>query len=223
MQEAVIDTTITTEDGVDLIADVYMVGTPGSPGVVLLHMIPPNHSKANFPANFIEALTDLGINVINVNRRGAPGSDGVAMEAYTGPNGKWDARAGYDFLVDHPCGVPADQIVMVGASNGTTSAVDFSVWAAGDDAAQQPAGLVFLSPGGYTENQNGLQANMDTLGHPILFNYPTSEAGYNNGVAGWAPDAWDFVEYNPGSHGTGMFATNAESVDETATWIDGVI
>jgi hypothetical protein len=216
----VADQQIQTEDGINLIADVYTTGEVGAPGVVLLHMIPPGNSKSNFPESFITALTDKGLNVINVNRRGAPGSEGMALDAYSGPLGKWDARAGVDFLVNHACAAAAGKIAVVGASNGTTSAVDFSVWAAGDDAAEQPAALVFLSGGGYTENQNGLQANVATLGHPILFNYPASEAAWNVAAAGFGPDSWDFVEYSPGAHGTQMFQSNQESIAATADWID---
>jgi hypothetical protein len=181
-------------------------------------MIPPSNDKSNFPPEFIDALRDKGLNVININRRGAPGSEGVAADAYTGPLGKWDAEVGV--LALRGCGVSQSEIAIVGASNGTTSAVDYSVWAAGEDGYEQPAGLVFLSGGSYTENQNALMANVDVLdNHPILFNYPQSEAAWNTTVMGWAPGDWDFQEYVPGAHGTGMFGTNPASITDTADWI----
>ncbi|GEM_PF-2430627 len=223
VEQALLDTTLVTDDAVALIADTYMLGQVGAPAVVLLHMIPPNNSKANFPGSFVELLTARGFNVVNVNRRGAPGSEGVATEAYIGPNGKWDVKAAYDYLTDHPCQVPAGQIVVIGASNGTTSALDFSLYAAGEDSVEQPRGLVFLSAGGYTGgNQGGLQTNMAALGHPILFNYPSAETAYNEAVSGWAPAAWNFQEYAPGAHGTGMFGSNPESASATADWVEAL-
>ena len=72
----------------------------------------------------IDALVERGFTVLNVDRRGAGDSGGVAREAYTGPNGRLDAVAARAFLLDSACGVAPDRIAFVGASNGTTTIVD---------------------------------------------------------------------------------------------------
>ena len=218
------EVTLTTEDGVELIADSYTTGVAGSPGVILLHMIPPSNSKSNYPAAFIEPLVQRGFNVINVNRRGAPGSGGVASEAYTGPNGKFDAKAGYEFLVGHACATPAAAIAVVGASNGTTTTIDFSVYAAATTGVEQPAALVLLSGGTYTEGQNTISGNLDALdNHPVWLGYPTAEASWNLGVEAVAPQDWQFVEYSPGSHGTLLFGSDSDSITNVIDFIDGVL
>jgi hypothetical protein len=222
--ETVANITLTTDDGVDLVADSYTTGTVGDPGVILLHMIPPGNSKANYPATFIDPLVARGFNVINVNRRGAPGSGGTATEAYLGPNGKFDAKAGYDYLVAHACATPAASIAVVGASNGTTTTVDFSVYAASEASVEQPAALVFLSGGAYTESQNTISGNIDALDdHPIWLGYPTAEAAWNLGVEAIAPQTWQFTEYSPGSHGTLLFGSDSDSITDVIDFLDGVL
>ncbi len=216
--------TLQTDDGVELIADLYTTGTTGNPGVILLHMIPPSNSKANFTTAFIEPLVARGFNVLNVNRRGAPGSGGVATDAYTGPNGKLDAKAAYDFLIAHQSATPSTAIAVVGASNGTTTTTDFSVFAAGVRSTDQPAALVFLSGGSYTENQNSMKDNLTALSnHPIYFAYPPGESAWNIGIQGFAPANWTFTQYSPGAHGTGLFASNPEVITDVINFIDGVL
>ena len=55
--------TLTTRDGVALEADRY-AGQPGCPGIVLLHMIPPSNTRADWPDNFISKLTAHGWSVL---------------------------------------------------------------------------------------------------------------------------------------------------------------
>lgn len=207
-----------TDDGVRLIADFDTPAAIGETGVILLHMIPPN-TKANYPASFRSLLTGRGHVVINVNRRGAPGSEGVAEEAYTGPNGKLDAKAGYDTLFGACSGLK--RYVIVGASNGTTTALDFTLFAAGDAGVRAPTALVFLSGGPYTENQSKVADNLETLGAiPAFLAYPPGEAEWNDGIAALAPAQWSFHEYQPGAHGTHLFESNPEVPGEVADFID---
>jgi len=183
-----VELTLTTDDGVDLIADLYSPGQAGGAAVILLHMIPPMFDKSGYPAAFIDPLVGRGLIVLNVNRRGATGSGGVAEEAYTGPNGKLDAKAAYDYLTTQGCDTPPAQIAVVGASNGTTTATDFSVYADAESTVEQPAAMVFMSGGTYTENQNAIAANLDALdNHPIYFAYPQNEATWNEEIAAGAP------------------------------------
>ena len=84
--------TLKTRDGVTLKAD-YYPASPGAPGVVLLHMIPPHWERSSWPTEFIGALHKRGWSVINIDRRGAGESGGVAKEAYEGENGRYDVEA----------------------------------------------------------------------------------------------------------------------------------
>ena len=216
--------TLTTDDGVKLIADHYSTGTTGAPGVLLLHMIPPGNSKANYTSAFIDPLVAKGFDVLNINRRGATGSDGDAMDAYQGDKGKLDAKAGYDYLVAHVCRIDAMRIAVVGASNGTTTATDFSVFAASAADTEQPKALVFLSGGIYTENQHALGANLTVLGaHPVYFAYPPGESAWNEGIQSIAPANWQFVEYSPGAHGTGLVGSNPEVAGDVAGFLEGAV
>ena len=91
--------TLTTRDNVDLEADLY-TGIDGKPGIVLLHMVPPSNTRADYPANFIKKLTCHGWSVVNVDRRGAGGSDGTPEDSYFGPGGAWDVEAAVEALTD---------------------------------------------------------------------------------------------------------------------------
>ncbi len=202
-----------TDDGVTLEADRYTV--PGSArSAILLHMIPPSNDRSNYPASFIEALTCRGISVLNVDRRGAGGSGGVASEAYTGPKGVLDAQAAVTFMGLDAAG---SDFVIVGASNGTTTTLDY-VQEARAAGANMPSRVVFLSGGGYTTAQHALDpVALATL--PWLFVYPAGEAGWNDTVAGTAPATWQFREYTPGAHGTGVFAADASSIELVANFV----
>ncbi len=214
--------TFTTEDGVTLEADLYVPATPSGAAAYLFHMIPPSNDRTNYPASFISALTDRGFVVLNVDRRGAGGSGGVATEAYTGPNGKLDVRAAVDFLAAHPCA--PDRFVLVGASNGTTSVLDYTIFAASEPTAALPAGLVFLTGGGYTENQNMISANRAVLDPlPIDFVFSTAERAWSESHRDTASAAWMFDERTGGAHGTGMFEAVPATVSDVADWMQAQI
>jgi pimeloyl-ACP methyl ester carboxylesterase len=203
---------LTTEDGETLAADLYTSGQKGGRAVVLLHMIPPTNTRRNYPRAFIDALLERGISVLNVDRRGAGGSTGRAQEAYTGPNGKWDAKAAVDFLVAHPCAPDPGRIGVVGASNGTTTALDYAVYAAGAAGAVRPAALVFLTGGAYTETNTRVSAQRAVLEPlPIQLVFSTAERAWSAGLQGTAPSTWRFEEYDPGDHGTRMLTVRPEA------------
>jgi pimeloyl-ACP methyl ester carboxylesterase len=211
---------LTTQDGLTLEADLYTTGNPGAPAAVLLHMIPPSNTRSNYPQSFISALTDRGITVLNVDRRGAGGDPALARTAYTGPDGKWDAKAAIDFLLAHPCAPSSDRIALVGASNGTTTAFDYAVYAVGAPEAPAPAALVFLTGGTYTETNNQFTAQravLDSL--PIQFVFSTAERAWSAGKQGSAATTWVFEEYAPGDHGTRMFNVQAPSITAVADFL----
>src|SRR5690606_18492400 len=117
-----------TDDGLTLEADLHTAGV-GGPAVVLLHMAPPTNDRTNWPDDLIAQLVASGVTVLNVDRRGTAASGGLAEEAANGPNGVLDAKAAFDFLAYSECLIDIDRIVWVGASNGTTTVLDFAVLA----------------------------------------------------------------------------------------------
>ncbi len=207
----------TTDDGVDLEADHYPVAA-GSPAVVLLHMIPPANTRANYPLAFREALYCRGIAVLNVDRRGAGGSEGVPTEAYEGPNGALDAKGAVEWMLAEEAAPDPLRIGIVGASNGTTTLLDFSVFSVMARTVEEPAAVVLLSGGTYTTNQNPLD-ELAFDGAPALFVYPAAEAGWNETVAVDAPDVWRFVEIDPGAHGTGLFTAAPTTIPLVADFL----
>lgn len=208
----------TTDDGVRLEADLVVTGEVAGPVAVLLHMVPPSNDRSNYPPAFIEALASRGVSVLNVDRRGAGGSEGVARDAYQGPSGWLDASAALAFLAAHPCAFSASRTTIVGASNGTTTAIDYAVLA---EADARPARLVLLTPGGYTESQHRVREHLDVLGAiPTLWVYSSAERAF--GAAFDEPGAsasWTFLEYEAGDHGTRMFTAVPESIERVTDWI----
>jgi len=181
-------------------------------------MIPPSNDKSNYPLEFIGALVDAGYSVLNVNRRGAGNSDGTPEDAYEGPSGVLDAIAAHGFMMDAGCGAPADAISFIGASNGTTTAIDFTVSA---DPDQRPPSLVLLSPGGYTENQNAIADHVDVLAPlPIFIGYPNDEASWPEANAVHDTGSWERTEYEGGRHGSGLFESHPELIGEIVAFIE---
>lgn len=210
-----------TSDDVTLEADFYSTGVAQSPVAILLHMIPPHHDRTGYPSEFIESLRAKGLAVLNVDRRGAGASGGVAEEAYQGPNGALDVAAAVGFLESQPCGPDVSRLVIVGASNGTTSALDHTIQTAG----AQPKALVFLTGGHYTENQHKIAENRTLLdAKPILFVFSTEERAWSAGFMGAeAPSSWQFDEYSVGDHGTKLFGVAPESVERVAEWMGSTV
>ncbi len=208
-----------TADGVRLTADLHPGAGTGGPAVVLLHMNPEGNDNRNFPPELVDGLNALSLTVLNVNRRGAGGSEGTARDAFEGPLGVQDAIAAQSFLVEH-CSSNASAMVFVGASNGTTTALDFLVASSADPAIPSPRGLVFLSAGEYTENQHAIADNLELVKSiPVLWAYPQSEAAYHDALAADPGAQWQFTEYAGGSHGTGLFSSNPESVQQVADFV----
>jgi len=216
--------TLTTDDGVILEGDLYTSGELDAPGVVLLHMIPPNNDRTGYPVAFCEALAAQGYNVLNIDRRGAGASGGVAQEAYSGPNGKLDPHAAVEHLLEMPCASDPLRLAIVGASNGTTSALDYTLWSQGEDDVRTPKVLVYLTGGTYTENQHSISENLEALS-PIqsLFVYSTDEATWSVGFEATAPETWTFSEYPDGAHGTLMFDAIPESMDDVRAFLEGAL
>lgn len=206
--------TVETRDGVTLEAD-FWAGEPGAPGFVLLHMIPPSNTRTTWPRWFEKDLVREGYSVIAVDRRGAGGSEGVAVEAYEGPNGKYDVEA----CVLHLQGEGAGALAILGASNGTTSMLDYAAWAPGE-GIPEAAALGFMTGGTYTENNTPMT---EAPAVPAVFTYSTAEQGWSVDQQPLDPGTWSFLEYPEGAHGTQMFDAAPEVGPDLIAFFTGVL
>ncbi len=210
--------TFATTDGVTLEADFVPSGQATGKAAVLLHMIPPSNDRTNYPGAFIEALAGAGYTVLNVDRRGAGGSGGDATAAYEGPAGKEDALAAVAWLAQSECTLEASEVVLVGASNGTTTALDYTI-----ASKTPPRALVFLSPGAYTENQNAVSEHTDLLsGLPVFLGYPDSERRWPESVRGVGGATWVLRQYDGGSHGSRLFTSSKSVTDDILGFLAGL-
>jgi pimeloyl-ACP methyl ester carboxylesterase len=206
--------TLQTRDGVSLSADHYPAAA-GRPGVVLLHMHPGGNDRTNWPCGFIESLQGRDWAVVVPDRRGTGGSGGEVEDAFQGEFGRYDVEAAVALLSKAEVGPMA----VLGASNGTTSMIDYLVWAPGEGLAQAAASG-FLSGGAYTENQTEMSA-VAALGIPSVFAYPTSEAQWADAQAARAVEGWSFLEYPEGDHGTRLFDSSPGITEDLLTFLAG--
>jgi pimeloyl-ACP methyl ester carboxylesterase len=206
-----------TSDGVALNADYCPAGTAGAPVVVLMHMIPPHHDRTNYPPAFRAALQDAGFTVLNLDRRGAGTSGGVAKEAYTGPKGKLDVAAARAFVQSKEPSADHGRWACVGASNGTTSCLDYTAWAAENEPASVPRGVVFLTGGTYTETNTPLKGSIATK-LPVLFTFNAAEKAWSKSHEGGG-ELWSHRSYAPGGHGTKAFGPNPEAMADVVDFL----
>ena len=207
---------IDTVDGETLAATWYQVNEKPQGTAVLLHMIPPGNTRANYPSEFIDALNQRCLNVLNVDRRGAGGSSGDPVAAYTGPNGVHDAEAAVAFASSRDSEFSGERLVLVGASNGSTTVLDYVA------QGNTVAAVALLSPGTYTENQQRvLGSGLESV--PTLFAFPDSEADWSLAFESSGGENWVWRQYDGGRHGTGLFASHPESITETADFLAGVL
>ena len=205
-----------TRDDVTLEADYYPAPEADAPAVVLIHMIPPSYDRSSWPADFIEALADEGWSLIALDRRGAGGSEGKAREAYEGEYGRYDVEAAALLLEEDDAG----PLAVIGASNGTTSAVDYAVFAEGEDAPV-PAAVVLMTGDTYTETQTDMDDYAE-LEIPTAFTFSTAERRWSLVQERGSPDSWVFLEYPDGDHGTDMFAAAPEVTDDILDFLKDV-
>jgi pimeloyl-ACP methyl ester carboxylesterase len=205
-----------TRDGVTLIADV-VEGEPGAPAVVLLHMTPTGGwNRTDWPNDFLTALNDRGWWVLALDRRGAGESGGVPEDAFEGEAGRYDVEAAVLDLAGRGVG----DLAVIGASNGTTSALDYATWAGGE-GLPEPVALGFMTGGTYTENQTDMEA-FAAFGAPAVFTFSTAERAWSVDQQALDPGSWSFLEYPDGAHGTQMFAAVPEVVDDVSSFLEGV-
>ncbi len=203
---------LTTADGITLEADWY-TAREGDAAVILLHMIPPTWDRTSWDAAFILALRSACRSVLVIDRRGAGGSGGTAADAYTGDLGVNDARAAVDYVRSRK----ADGFTLVGASNGTTTALDYATTAV-EAGYAAPLSMVFWSPGQYTETNHRM--NKLDLARLMLV-YPDSEAAWPEAKRARDPGTWTFLPYVGNKHGTMAFGTASDPSAAIVAFIRG--
>jgi pimeloyl-ACP methyl ester carboxylesterase len=207
------EVTLLTDDGVSLVADMVPASEPGRPSVILLHMNPVAFDRTDWPLDFIEQLNANDWNLLVPDRRGAGESGGEPQDAIEGEGGRLDVSACVQFLADETGEGP---FVIAGASNGTTSMIDYATWAQAD-ALPPPAGLVFFTGGTYTETNTAM---VDLPPLPSLFLYAADENEWSVAQQALAPpDLWTFIEYAEGDHGTLLLSAAPESADDAEGFI----
>ena len=204
---------LSTEDGICLVGD-YYVASSGNPGVVLLHMTPTSWDRKSWSIDFVRRVHAEQWHVLNLDRRGAGDSDGEPEDAFNGDGGRKDVDAAVSFLVEQG----ASSISLISASNGSTSALDYAVWAR-DNARVEPVSLVMMSGGSYTENQNSISrlAEMET---PTLFQADDEDGlWFEENFDALNPGDWDYIEYPGAGHGSQMLDETPEVGDDILDFV----
>ena len=190
---------LTTRDGVALEADLYLE-PKSSTGVILLHMIPPHFERSSWPTDFITSLENEGWSVCVPDRRGAGASRGRAKHAYKGPGGRYDVEACVRRLMK----AGTTEFAIIGASNGTTSMIDYAAWAP-SESLPVPVFLGFMTGGSYTENNTPISAIQHI---PAVLTYSVKERAWSAEQV--KVPGWIHHEYEGGAHGTKMFSVRPQ-------------
>ena len=202
--------TLTTRDGVDIVADVWAASSADRPAVVLVHMNPSaSWQRTDWPSSFVQLLVDEDWTVVRFDRRGAGDSGGVAEDAYLTVKGSYDIEAS----VEHVAGF--SDLAIVAASNGTTATWDYMALSEAEGWPQVSAAAL-LSVVGQTTNNHEIDAVPEL---PMWFGYPAFEADSNTRFEEANPGTWSFQEYDPGDHGTKMFANTPELETDIVEWL----
>jgi alpha-beta hydrolase superfamily lysophospholipase len=214
--------TFSTSDKVKLEADYWPAASANRGAVILFHMNPQAFNRSNFPQRIRKMFNTLDLTVLNVDRRGANGggSGGNATEAFSGPKGRLDVQAAMTFLLDptRQCPINTNHIVLVGASNGSTSVLDYTLGRT-DQGQPAPAAMIWLSPGTYTEAQYKISANLTALkALPILMIHPTSEP-YSTQYKSTSTN-WKVIEVPNGRHGTQNFDNGTREAIQAPAMVD---
>ncbi len=210
-----------TSDNVELVADYHPPKEEGKGAVVLVHMIPPSNDRSTYPPRVRNAFSNQGLAVLNLDRRGAGDSSGIAKDAYQGPKGVLDVEAAVEFLLskDRKCRIDANKLMLVGASNGTTSIMDYSVGRS-TETLPLPKTLVWLSPGTYTETQHKIEEHKTLLSQmPLLIIHPENETWIEPYID--FSEHWRILKLQDGKHGTQNFddgALEAQQLPALADW-----
>lgn len=204
--------TVATRDSVDIVADYYAASSVDRPLAVFVHMDPTGSSnRDNWPGEVLQPLVDADWAVMVPDRRGAGDSGGTAADAFETVAGAYDIEAVVLRAQEDGFG----SFVLIGASNGTTSVLDYSALSA-DESWPAPDGFVMLSAVSSTTNNHAI-ADMPSV--PAWFGFPASEADNNVPWQDADPGDWSFTEYDPGAHGTRMFGDAPDAAGDLSGWV----
>lgn len=207
--------TLTTRDEVSIEADYWAASADERPAVILIHMDPSSGAhRGNWDGTYLQLLIDSDWHVLVPDRRGAGGSTGTATDAYETVKGSYDVEACVGHLPEG-----AATLSLVGASNGTTTMIDYAALADAE-GWRAPDTLQFLSAVRPTTNNHEIA---DVPATPALFSFPKNEADNNAPWQDANPGDWSFQEYDPGDHGTRMFQNTPELPADLHGWLDGQI
>lgn len=205
---------ILTEDAICLVADHYRASA-GAPAVVFLHMNPQTWDRKSWSADYIRSINAKGWAVLNLDRRGAGDSLGEATQAFEGDGGQQDVLAAVRYLV----GEGAGQIGIIAASNGTTSALDYAVWASSRGEVA-PVSIVMMSPGSYTENQTSISA-LAAIDTQVFFQYDPDEGFWIEDTYDDLNDGnWERQSYPGAGHGSQMLDFTPEVGTDAVDFLD---
>lgn len=207
---------LTTRDGETLVADLYDAGND-KPGILLLHANPEGDwDRKDWPRGFINKLYARSWTVMALDRRGGGKSTGVARDAWDGPKGKFDVEA----AVDHLEAEGVTSLVIIGASNGTTTMIDYAIAAPGQSWLE-PLAFGYMTGGTYTETNNPMSAVSQV---PAIFTYASNENSWSDIQKTGAPTSWAFHEYAVTSgHGTQMFAADPDVEDDLIAFLEDLL
>jgi pimeloyl-ACP methyl ester carboxylesterase len=169
-------------------------------------MHPKNWDRTSWDVDYLQRLQDHDWNLLVIDRRGAGGSGGEVDDAFREP-GTYDAEAGLNLLRARG----ADALGLIGASNGTTTTLDYTTWADGDAKLPSPVAVGFLTGGTYTELSTEIEAMPDI---PAVFTYSTEERDWSVEQQALERSSWVFHEYPNGDHGTKIFAADPSVIDD---------
>jgi len=209
--------TLKTSDNITIVGDHYK-GPEGSPGILLLHMMPSDRKSW---ADFANKLNEAGIGALAIDLRGHGESDGgpggykVFSDEEHGKSIE-DVRAGFDFQKQEG----HNPLFVAGASIGANLALQQLAESDGVTNA------ILLSPG---INYRGIE----TL--PFAKGLDSSKAVYVvaardddrvEGAVSQAQEIYDAIScrkeikiFDSGGHGTDILDSHPEFMDELINWL----
>ena len=204
-----------TEDGVAVATEYIKVeGAPPRGGVVLVHML--GRTRVDWDP-LIEHLIGKGLDVIAIDLRGHGQSAYGALDFRNFETEEWlgclyDIRSSLDYLTEKVGGA----YFLIGASIGA----NLVLMEAAED--ERVAGVVMLSPGlDYRGVTPGDYAGDYGERPALLVAAEDDDYSYTSvGALAELMAAPEVIEYKSGGHGTNLFSTRPELMDDIADWLE---
>ncbi|MBX7257695.1 MAG: alpha/beta hydrolase [Candidatus Hydrogenedentes bacterium] len=214
---------LTTSDGYRIAATLYPAEKPGSPGLVLVHMLGADRSIWE---GFARRAQREGYSSLAIDLRGhgdsrGPGDTDLSYKSFD--TGEWlkalqDIDAAKSALLKR--GNDPENIAIVGASIGANLALRYAVEHADIQA------VVMLSPG---LDYHGIEIEPDMVAYgkrPSLMLTSTGDsysASSCSTLKALAPGFCELREYGGAAHGTDILDAEPASVDQVFLWLTHII